>query len=323
MFSPEISVILPTHNRSQIVTRAVKSVLNQTYKSFEIIVVDDCSRDNTGPIIKEISEEDARVKYIRTDKNIGGAAARNRGVSESQGKYIAFLDDDDEALPEWLEKSIEKILTLPESWALLCCRWYQNSEFTHVIYESAIFLKDGYIYEELLRGHDPPSGTSGSVIKRAAFDFVGGFDESLQGFQDYDFFFSLARKWTFHFLHIPLIIFYNHPGSRISDTNKKREDAFNQFINKWEKEILRIGGHKTLKQMRRKKSAGFFFSVIHSELISKGRFSAFKLLIRSFSRNKFRFSYFLKTLMILIVGPVNWDRGRRVRGILFWKVRRQ
>ncbi len=286
MFSPEISIIIPTHNRSHIVKRAVTSVLDQTFKYTEIIVVDDCSTDKTEHVIKEISKVDARVKYVRTDKNIGGAAARNRGVSESFGKYIAFLDDDDEALPDWLEKSIEKISTLPESWALLCCRWYQKSEFTRITYESAMFLKDGYIYEELLRGHDPPSGTSGSVIKRAAFDFVGGFDESLQGFQDYDFFFSLARKWTFHYLHIPLIIFYDHPGTRISDTNKKREDAFNQFIKKWENEILRIGGHKTLWLMRRKKTAGFFFSVIHSELILKGRFSALKLFIYPWRRNE-------------------------------------
>ena len=323
MSLPVISIIIPTYNRSHIVERAVNSVIHQTFEFFEIVVVDDCSTDNTEQVIKEISQTDTRVKYVRTEKNVGGAAARNRGVSASQGKYIAFLDDDDEALPEWLEKSIEKIAILPESWGLICCRWYQKSEFTHIIYESATFLNDGYVYEKLLQGHDPPSGTSGSVIKRAAFYYVGGFDENLQGFQDYDFFISLARKWTFHYLSIPLIVFYNHPGSRISDTNKKREGAFNQFIKKWESEILRIGGHKILELMRRKKSAGFFFSVIHSELISRGRFSAFKLLIRSFSRDTFRFANFIKTLLIIIVGPVNWDRGRRVRGILFWKVRRQ
>jgi len=221
MFSPEISIIIPTYNRSQIVSRAVKSVINQTFANFEIIVVDDCSRDETKHVIDEISNVDTRVKYVRTDKNIGGAAARNRGVSASQCKYVAFLDDDDEALPEWLEKSFEKISTLPESWALLCCRWYQKSEFTNIIYESAVFLKDGYIYEELLRGHDPPSGTSGSVIKREAFDSVGGFDESLHGFQDYDFFFSFGQKMDVSLFAYSLDRFYNHPGFRISDTNKK------------------------------------------------------------------------------------------------------
>jgi len=70
------------------------------------------------------------------------------------------------------------------------------------------------------------------------------------------------------------------------------------------------------------KTAGFFFSAIHSELISKGRLSALKLLIRSFSREKYKFSYFMKTLLILIAGPVIWDRGRRVRGIVFWKAKR-
>lgn len=323
MYFPVISIIIPTYNRFHIVERAIKSVIKQTIKKFEIIVVDDCSTDNTAHIINEIKKIDTRVRYIRTAKNTGGAAARNRGVSASQGKYIAFLDDDDEALPEWLEKSLEKIATLPESWGLLCCRWYQKSEFTRVIFESAIFMKDGYIYEELLRGQDPPSGTSGSIVKRAAFDDVGGFDESLYRLHDYDFFFSLARKWTFHYLKVPLIYVHDHPGLRISDTNKNREDAFNQFIKKWESEIIRIGGHQTLELIRSKKSAGFFFSIIRSEIISKGRFSAVKLLVRSFSKDKFRFTYFVKTLLIILVGPVNWDRGRRLRGILYWKVKRQ
>ncbi|MFC2166816.1 glycosyltransferase family 2 protein [Acidobacteriota bacterium] len=323
MSFPEISIIIPTYNRCHIVGRAIKSVLKQTYGKIEIIIVDDCSSDKTEHIIKEISKVDTRVRYFRTEKNIGGAATRNRGVSESHGKYIAFLDDDDEALPEWLEKSMEKISTLPESWGLLCCRWYQKSEFTHIIYESAQFLKDGYIYKELLRGHDPPSGTSGSVVKREAYDYVGGFDESLHGLQDYDFFFSLARKWTFHYLQIPLIVFYIHPGFRISDTNRKREDAFNHFFKKWEKEIIRIGGRQTLELMRSKRLAGLFFSRIHTEIISKGRFSALKQLIRSFSRNNFRFAYFIKSLMLIFVGPVNWDRGRRIRGKLYWKARGQ
>lgn len=322
MSFPVISIIIPTYNRFHLVERAIKSVIKQTFKNFEIIVVDDCSTDKTEHIIKEISKTDSRLEYIRTEKNIGGAAARNQGVSASQAKFIAFLDDDDEALPEWIEKSFEKILTLPESWGLLCCRWYQKSEF-NVIYESAAFMNDGYIYEKLLKGHDPLSGTSGSVVKKAAFEDVGGFDESLYGFHDYDFFFSVAEKWTFHYLQIPLIIFYNHPGSRLSDTNRKREGAFNQFIEKWESEIIRVGGGRTLKLIRSKRSAGFFFSTIRTEIISKGRISALKLLIRSFPKDNFRFSYFMKILLILIVGPVNWDRGRRIRGLFFWKLKRR
>lgn len=323
MYSPEFSIIIPTYNRSHLAGESIKSVINQTFNNIEIIVVDDCSTDGTEQVIEEIIKKDIRVRYVRTEKNLGGAGARNRGVSASHGKYIAFLDDDDEAFPGWIEKSLEKIKTLPESWGLLCCRWSQKSEMTNVIYESVIFMKDGYIYDELLRGHGPPSGTPGAIVKRAAYDDVGGFDESLFGFHDYDFFFSLSRNWTFHYLQIPLIHFNNHSGSRVSDTNKNREDAYNQFIEKWESEIIRIGGRKTFEIIRNKRSAGFFFSVISSEIILNGRFSALKLFFRSFSRDKFRFTYFIKTLLVLIVGPVNWDRGRRIRGILFWKVKRR
>ena len=94
--SVTVSVIIPTYNRAHLVGRAIRSVLNQTYQDFEIIVVDDCSTDNTEEIVKGFN--DHRIRYMRHDRNRGGSAARNTGIKASQGKYIAFLDSDDERL---------------------------------------------------------------------------------------------------------------------------------------------------------------------------------------------------------------------------------
>ncbi len=102
--NPTVSVIIPTYNRANLVSRAIKSVLNQTYQDFEIIVVDDCSEDNTEEIVKSFN--DSRIRYIKHKKNKGGSAARNTGIKRARGKYIAFLDDDDEWLPSKLEKQI-------------------------------------------------------------------------------------------------------------------------------------------------------------------------------------------------------------------------
>jgi len=99
--SVTVSVIIPTYNRAHLVGRAIRSVLNQTYQDFEIIVVDDCSTDNTEEIVKGFN--DHRIRYMRHDRNRGGSAARNTGIKASQGKYIAFLDSDD----EWLLKKAE------------------------------------------------------------------------------------------------------------------------------------------------------------------------------------------------------------------------
>jgi glycosyltransferase involved in cell wall biosynthesis len=99
--SPKVSVIIPTYNRSELVERAVKSVLCQTYTDYEIIVVDDGSTDDT-----RFNLQSYPVRYIRQN-NSGSASARNRGIRESKGKYIAFLDSDDWFLPDKLARQVE------------------------------------------------------------------------------------------------------------------------------------------------------------------------------------------------------------------------
>ena len=105
--NPTVSIIIPTYNRAHLIGRAIQSVLNQTYQNFEIIVVDDGSTDNTEEMIKEFQKHDKRIKYIRHEKNRGGAAARNTGIKVARGEYIAFQDSDDEWLPEKLEKQMD------------------------------------------------------------------------------------------------------------------------------------------------------------------------------------------------------------------------
>ena len=89
----KVSVIIPTHNRPEYVGRAIKSVLNQTYQDFEIIVVDDGLEKRAEPVINKIT--DSRIKYIKHEQEKGGSAARNTGIRAAQGEYIAFLDNDD------------------------------------------------------------------------------------------------------------------------------------------------------------------------------------------------------------------------------------
>lgn len=106
----KVSVIIPTYNREKTIKRAIRSVLNQTLQDFEIIVVDDCSRDHTLEVVKKLQKEDKRIKLIALDKNSGGPAKpRTIGVQNSTGEYIAFLDSDDIYMPENLRRK-SKIL---------------------------------------------------------------------------------------------------------------------------------------------------------------------------------------------------------------------
>ena len=99
-----VSVIMPSYNTAKFIKETIESVLNQTYQNFEIIIVDDCSTDNTDEVVAEIKDE--RIKYIKNEKNSGAAISRNRALREAKGKWIAFLDSDDVWLPEKLEKQI-------------------------------------------------------------------------------------------------------------------------------------------------------------------------------------------------------------------------
>ena len=106
----KVSVIIPTFNRGNILLNSIKSVLNQTYKNLEVIVVDDGSIDNTKEEINKI--EDERVKYIKLVNNSGGSNARNIGIKSASGKYISFQDSDDIYYPNKLETQIKNIIKI-------------------------------------------------------------------------------------------------------------------------------------------------------------------------------------------------------------------
>ncbi len=101
-----VSIIMPSYNTAKFISETIYSVLTQTYTNWELIIVDDCSTDNTDEVAKPFLS-DERIKYIKNEKNSGAAISRNRALCEAKGKWIAFLDSDDLWLPEKLEKQIE------------------------------------------------------------------------------------------------------------------------------------------------------------------------------------------------------------------------
>ena len=106
MTSPLISVIIATHNREELLPQAVQSILDQTLQDFEIIIVDDCSSDNTPNVIRALEEKDDRIRAIRSNQNIGPGAARNLGMASAKGDYIAIMDDDDLSESERFEREV-------------------------------------------------------------------------------------------------------------------------------------------------------------------------------------------------------------------------
>lgn len=316
------SVVIPTYNRAHLVKRAIKSVLLQTYPGFEIIIVDDCSCDNTEEVIQETIKEDKRVRYVKLDKNRGASAARNRGVEQSKGDYIAFLDSDDEALGMWLEKSKKKMLQLPQSWGVLYPRYYIKDELTDVMYLNAFSPMEGNIFKDLMRGSGLSIGVSGAVVKKLAFLEVGGFDEKLCGYHDYDLWYKMAREWTFHFVNAPLILFHDHQNLRLMGETEKREKAYSLFHQKWKVEIEKIAGKDAIEKRKSKRAAGTYLSLIRTEVVRKGRIVGIKLLLHSFFSQNFGLFYFIKYVLMVLVGPYHYLRIKRLYGVLYWKYKK-
>lgn len=102
-----VSIITPVYNAEEFIVETIESVLKQTYKSFEYLLIDDCSTDSSPAIIKGYAEKDNRIKYIKLQENSGAAVARNTGLENAKGRYIAFLDSDDVWYPEKLEKQLK------------------------------------------------------------------------------------------------------------------------------------------------------------------------------------------------------------------------
>jgi glycosyltransferase involved in cell wall biosynthesis len=205
---PLVSIIIPTHNRAKTLFRAIESCLIQTYSELEVLVIDDGSSDETAYVVK--SFKDKRVRYFLNKDNSGLAAVRNIGLRKAAGEFVAFLDDDDEWLPEKISKQLKVFRDLEGNVGLICTNGYSE-------YEKNYFIKEdkpsGIIYDHR-RDHffpltvliPPPSSW---MIPRAVIDEIGYFDEKmLNHWDDGDYLFKLASKYPVYFINENLVIWH-------------------------------------------------------------------------------------------------------------------
>ena len=205
----KVSVIIPTYNRADKIERAIKSVLDQTFEDFDVIVVDDCSSDNTEAVVKTITDE--RVKYHRLDKNQGAAGARNSGVAISESEYIAFHDSDDEWLPDKLKKQFEYMQEHPQVGMVYGKMHIVQSDLEGDFPNDSIEGKlEGEIYTDLLKRNT--IGTPTMFLKRDEFEKVGGFDTNLRCLEDWDFAIRFSKENKIGYINEPLMIVYSEPG---------------------------------------------------------------------------------------------------------------
>ncbi|MCD6419547.1 MAG: glycosyltransferase [Synergistetes bacterium] len=201
--NPKVSVIIPTYNRSDLVVKAVDSVLSQTYGDFELIVVDDGSEDDTSDIVMRYNDE--RLIYIRYVRNRGPSAARNSGIRLSRGEYVAFLDSDDEWLPEKLERQIEVMEKSSPDVGVVYTGYLQMLGEESVVspFLSVVEKVEGDLHAEIVRGDFIL--ISSALVRKKCLEEVGGFDEYLMGPEVWDLWLRVTKKCLFKFINEPLV----------------------------------------------------------------------------------------------------------------------
>jgi len=205
---PLISVVVPTYNRSELLGRAISSILGQTYRNLECIVVDDASGDDTEQVVSRFREKDPRVILLRHNENRHVSAARNAGIDQARGDFVAFLDDDDEWFPGKLEKQVTYFQGLSKSVGMIYC-WmdYYNEQGEKVLEHHPIYR--GNIFPHVL-DEQRIGGCPTLLVRKKIAKKIGGFDENLRRGNDGDFIRRVSLECEVDF--VPEVLVRVHCG---------------------------------------------------------------------------------------------------------------
>ena len=235
-----VSVIIPTYNRVEVLPRAIASVLNQTYKDIEIIVIDDGSVDNTENVIKKYGD---KIHYV-FQQNQGVSAARNNGVKHSNGKYLAFIDSDDEWLPNKLELQMKEF-NYADAIGMVACKAFISS-----LHEGEIQLSNSHLNTVETYGFydvfkNPYLGMPNIVLLKSIFNETQGFNESLKTAEDIDLFLRVSVNYKVRLINKPLTRVYETENSLSTSTDSYQDNI--TVINQIHEEFKDLFvGHEAL-----------------------------------------------------------------------------
>lgn len=233
---PLVSVIIPTYKRPDKLDRAIESVLCQTYKAYEIIVIDDNNPNTEDRLLTEKCMEkyksNEHIKYIKHDKNRNGSAARNTGIKYSKGKYIMLLDDDDEFLPEKMKAQVLCMEARDNSWGACYTRYYDIDLNGRVVMTCAEKREGKLLIEELKRNLFVHAG-SNLMIRKSIVEEIGGFNERFIRNQDVEFLVRILKKYKLAYVPVWGLKVYKH--------NEKRSTSYDEltrnYLSAFQKEI--------------------------------------------------------------------------------------
>jgi len=204
----DVTVVIPTHNRRQLVPHAIRSILQQEGVSLELIVVDDGSTDGTGPWLDRIAAADSRIKVVHHERPRFISSARNAGIARASGRWVAFCDDDDLWAPDKLSAQLAALRISSARWS--CTGVVVVDEHLEIIGHHNVH--GGEVLARLLEVNTIPTGSS-VVAELDLMREIGGFDPTLRGSEDWDVWIKLAKHSALAAVNRPLIAYRLGPQS--------------------------------------------------------------------------------------------------------------
>jgi glycosyltransferase involved in cell wall biosynthesis len=209
----DVTAVIPTHNRSALLARTLRCALGQRGVDLQVVVVDDGSTDDTAQVVS--AADDGRVKMVRHPRATGVSAARNRGIAEASGEWIAFLDDDDLWAPDKLASQLDAARRTGRGWA------YGGAVAVTSSLEVVSAgppptperVAEGLPYRNMV-----PAGASNVVVRRDALERVGGFDPALRHMSDWDLWIRLGQSGLPAAVNAPVVAYRLHPGNASAQT---------------------------------------------------------------------------------------------------------
>jgi glycosyltransferase involved in cell wall biosynthesis len=292
------SVVIPTHNRLKDLQQALTSVFSQTVKPLEIIVVDDGSTPKVNDDIFATAPDETKTLLLRNESPKGAPHARNRGIEEANGSWIAFLDDDDEFKPDKIEKVARHIQDNPE-----CDLVYHPAEI-HMVNEGVTYTSrprqftfGDDIFKSMLIKNEI-GGTSMVVAKKSILVVAGKFQESMPALQDYELWLRIVSITpNICFLSFSLTNYYHK--THIKSISKSIDDKQKAtlFIEKLYKNDYLSLSKKDKKRYEQRK----YFSLIYRYLLNKNKYNFFKLYFLYFIKYPSIKNFFV--LLAVLINP--------------------
>ncbi len=291
-----VSAIITTYKRGpQMVERALLSVLKQTYSPIEIIVVSDSPDDYAlKNEVKIMINKYAQVKYAETGGAKGACFARNQGIENSTGEFVAFLDDDDEWVPTKIEKQIAEFKD--QNIGLVYSANYIIKGANKIVEDRKFF--NGRVFEKLFLNNFIGSTSFPLCLKKAVTE-AGMFDVNMPCAQDYDLWLRIAEKYEVSYINEPLINYYIHEGEQITKKLKLKRFAFERIYSK----------HKEFLKTNKKAHAAWLFNLVHF-CDSNNTKTALKYLFKAFFLNPFAIKKFfcaLKAFAVITIKNIKFD----------------